>query len=128
MLLLDTHALVWLASDQTRLSQNARAAIRSSAGAIHVSSVSAWELAVLVKTRRLKLPLAPADFVDRAITHHGLHEIPVDRHLALAAIALPDLHADSVDRVLVATARAFGMRLLSMDQTIASYPGIQVVW
>lgn len=128
MLLLDTHAFVWLASDPARLPPAAQETIRQEAGTLFVSSISALEIGLLVKRRRLELPLPPSEFVERALAQHGIHETAVDRSIALASTALPDLHSDPFDRILVATAQVRGMRILSKDTQLARYPGAEVVW
>ena len=128
MLLLDTHAFVWLASDVAQLPTAARETIRREAARLFVSSISALEIGLLVKRGRLDLPLPPDEFVERALAHHGIQEIPVDHHLALASTALPDIHNDPFDRILVATAQARDMRILSKDAQLARYPGTHVVW
>ena len=128
MILLDTHALVWLASDPDRLSDAARACIRANPASLHISVVSAWEMSLLIKRGRLTLPLPPEEFLTRAIAHHGLIELPLTRQVAQASVSLPDLHNDPFDRVLIAECHARALSLISCDTVIPRYPGIRVVW
>jgi PIN domain nuclease of toxin-antitoxin system len=128
MLLLDTHAFVWLASDQSQFPRKALAAIRASADGLHVSSITALEIGLLVKRGRLHLPVAAVGFVAGAMAQHGVHEIPVDIAIAHAAVALPDLHNDPFDRLIVATARIYDLRILTKDAIIPTYPGVVAVW
>lgn len=128
MLLLDTHAFIWLASDPARLPPVACEAIRQEAARLFLSSISALEIGLLLKRGRLELPLPPSEFIARALAHHGVHEIPVDHEIALASTALPDLHNDPFDRILVATAHVRDLRLVSKDAQLARYPGARVVW
>jgi PIN domain nuclease of toxin-antitoxin system len=128
MLLLDTHAFVWLASDPAQLPPTARGAICQEAARLFLSSISALEIGLLIKRGRLELPLSPSEFIARALAHHGIHEIPVDHEIALASTALPDLHNDPFDRILVATAQARNLRLVSKDAQLTRYPGTRVVW
>ena len=128
MILLDTHALVWLASDPGQLSHAAKAAIRAHPASLHVSIVSAWEISLLAKRGRLTLPLPPDEYLTRAIAHHGLVELPLTRRVAQASTALPDLHNDPFDRILIAECNARGLSLVSRDAMIARYPGIHVIW
>jgi PIN domain nuclease of toxin-antitoxin system len=123
MLLLDTHAFVWLTSDVAQLPPVARETIRQEAARLFLSSISALEIGLLVKRGRLDLPLLPAEFIERALTHHGIHEIPMDHEIALASAALPDLHNDPFDWILVATAQARDLRIVSKDTQLARYPG-----
>jgi hypothetical protein len=64
---------------------------------------------------------APSEFIARALAHHGIHKIPVDHEIALASTALPDLHNDPFDRILVATAQARNLRLVSKAAQLARY-------
>jgi|694.fasta_scaffold57239_2 PIN domain nuclease of toxin-antitoxin system len=128
MLLLDTHALVWLASDQTQLTDLGKTLIQRASGRLFLSAISSLEIALLVKRNRLELPLPPQQFVADSIRQHGITEIPVDSTIAMAAAALPDIHSDPFDRILAATALLHGLQLLSKDSVLRQYPGVTVVW
>lgn len=128
MLLLDTHAFVWLASDQDQFTKRGKAAIRESAGRLFVSSISSLEIALLVKRNRLQLPLPPERFIAETLRHHGINEIPVDSTIAMAAATLPDIHNDPFDRILAATALVQRLDLLSKDAVLPRYPGLSVIW
>ncbi len=128
MLLLDTHALVWLASSQRQLSAGARQAVQEHADGLYLSSISALEIAILAKRKRLSLPLSAEAFVDRSLKQHGIHEVPLDRRIAIASTRLPDIHNDPFDRIIIATAHLNGLIILSRDQVLTQYPGVRVVW
>ena len=128
MLLLDTHALVWLASDRDQLTETGQAAVRRAAGRLFMSAISSLEIALLVKRSRLELPLPPEQFVAECLRHHGITEIPVDTPIAMAAAALPNIHNDPFDRILAATAIIHRLELLSKDTVLPQYPGLRIVW
>ncbi|MFM8379136.1 MAG: type II toxin-antitoxin system VapC family toxin [Planctomycetia bacterium] len=128
MLLLDTHALVWLASDQTHLTDLGKTLVQRASGRLFLSAISSLEIALLVKRNRLELPLPPQQFVADSIRQHGITEIPVDSTIAMAAAALPDIHSDPFDRILAATALLHGLQLLSKDSVLRQYPGVTVAW
>jgi PIN domain nuclease of toxin-antitoxin system len=128
MVLLDTHVFVWLASDPGRLSKAARDLLAAPRQSAAISLVTAWEIALLSKRGLLELPLDADTFIARAIRHHRLTELPLSRELILRSVGLPDLHNDPFDRILVATARARQITLISKDRKIAQYPGIEVIW
>jgi PIN domain nuclease of toxin-antitoxin system len=128
MILLDTHALVWLASDSARLSSAARQAIQSHPKSLHISIVTAWEISLLVKRGRLKLPLSPGDYFTRAVAHHGLIEMPLTRRVAQHSVDLPDIHNDPFDRILIAECQNRGLSLVSCDTTLSRYPNLNLVW
>ncbi|MGC9452242.1 MAG: type II toxin-antitoxin system VapC family toxin [Oceanipulchritudo sp.] len=128
MVLLDTHAFVWLVSDQTKLSKAARKVLAGALQSAAISIVTAWEIGLLCKRGRLQLPLSPADYISRALHQHNIQELPLDRELIFRAVALPDLHNDPFDRILVATAQVFRMPLISKDRMLAQYPDVEVIW
>lgn len=128
MLLLDTHALVWLASDQDQLSDRGKSIIRDAAGRLFMSAISSLEIALLVKRGRLQLPMPAELFVFETLRQHGITEIPVDCTIAMGAAVLPDIHNDPFDRILVATAIARRLDLLSKDTVLPTYPGLRVIW
>jgi PIN domain nuclease of toxin-antitoxin system len=128
VILLDTHVLVWMASDPSWLSPAAKNAIRAHPASLHLSVVSAWEISLLVKRGRLILPLPPEEYLARAIAHHGLIELPLTRRTAQSAVSLPDVHNDPFDRVLVAECLLRGLSLVSRDAVISRYDGVRVIW
>ena len=128
MILLDTHAFIWLASNSRNLSAKAKHLITANASRLHISVVSAWEISILVRKGRLELPLSPEQYVEEAIEHLSLLEIPLTREIAQRSVMLPDIHNDPFDRVLVAQCLSKPFTLISADKLIAQYPGIHVVW
>jgi len=128
MLLLDTHAFVWLASDQRKLTKTAKDALREHAGALLLSGISGLEIALAVKRGRLELPMDPETFTLRALEQHGIEQIPVSAVIGCRAAHLPDIHNDPFDRIIIATAQYHRAGILSKDSTIARYPDIEVIW
>lgn len=128
MILLDTHTAVWLASDQSKLSADVKNVISSHADKLHISVVSAWEVAMLYKRKRLQLPIEPELYLDRMIKQHALTEVPLSRQIAQLSVRLPDIHNDPFDRILIAMCQVNGWTLLSKDSVIAQYPDIRIVW
>lgn len=124
-LLLDSCALLALAAGT--LPPAAARALRSADEAC-VSTVSPWELAIKVHGGKLQLPLPPAAWFLALTRRHDLRHLPLDVETAVAAAALPALHRDPFDRVLVALAQAHGFTLLTSDRTIPTYPGITTLW
>lgn len=128
MILLDTHAFVWLASTPERLSGAARAAVRKNASTLHISCVSAWEIALLYRKKRLLLPLPPERFIEEAIAHLHLIELPLARQTVLQSVILPSVHNDPFDRVLIAECRLNRFSLISADRVLPQYPDVKVIW
>jgi len=128
MTLLDTHTFVWLASDQSALSSVALSAIKNDRGSLFISVVTSWEIALLYKKGRLLLPLPPSEFVEKAMQRYGVQELPLRSEIAIAGVALPDIHNDPFDRILVAESLHNKCRLVTKDEKISLYPGVEAVW
>ena len=128
MFLLDTCTLLWLASDQSRLSQASKQAIAGGAGKLFVSAISAFEIGVKHNKGKLVLPTPPAVWFARALRLHGLRRVVVTPRIALKATALPELHNDPMDRIIIATAQIRKMIILTPDEHIRQYPDVSCVW
>ena len=123
--LLDTCALLALA--QGILPPRAAAALRNATEA-SVSVVSPWEVAIKSAAGKLRLCEPPKQWFDDLMTRYSLLELPLDSSLACAAAALPAIHRDPFDRILVALAKTHSLTLLTSDRTIAKYPNIKTLW
>jgi PIN domain nuclease of toxin-antitoxin system len=128
MVLLDTCALLWLVSDQTKLSETARHAIERNSDALFVSAITAFELAVKQKSGKLELPLPPQEWFAEAVSFHGIRELPVNSVVAMQSVQLPPLHNDPCDRMIIATAQINDIGIITSDRLIWQYPGIKVIW
>jgi PIN domain nuclease of toxin-antitoxin system len=128
MPLLDTCTLLWVASDQSRLSAAALEVIeRAPAGGRFVSSISAFEVGLLHARGRVTLPLDPAVWFAEALKRYQLEAISLDWNIAIAATQLPPIHRDPADRFIVATAIARDLQIISPDEKFPAY-GVRTVW
>ena len=123
--LLDTCALLSLADGD--LPRDAAAALKTAADA-YVSVVSPWEVAMKVAAGKLTLKEPPLDWFLGLVERYDLRELPLEAGVACAATALPAFHRDPFDRVIVATALARGLTVLTSDQHIRGYPGVASRW
>lgn len=123
--LLDTCALLALARGE--LPEAAAAALRSAEEA-HISAVSAWEVAIKAAGERLRLAEPPVSWFLGLVERYTLQEIPLDARTACAAAALPLIHRDPFDRVLVALAGTRALTVLTSDEHIPKYPGVKTLW
>ncbi len=121
-LLLDTHLLLWAASGDRQLSPTARAMLEDPANTLHVSAASLWEITIKHRLGRHDFRIDPIR-LHRGLRENGYEDLPITAAHALAAGALPMLHKDPFDRMLVAQATIDGLILLTSDATLARYPG-----
>ncbi len=129
MIVLDTHALLWWALDPDHLSSHATdtvATMERDGG--YASSISIWELGTKVERGKLDLGITIDELV-RRIERGGVIElVPVDTNIWLRSIALKWDHRDPADRVIVATALARGLPLLTKDDTIRTAGIVTTIW
>jgi len=131
MVLLDTHAWVWLVSDPESLSKRARKAVDAAleAGELAVSSISVWEVATLVAKERLRLTMDVGVWVARSEAMPFLRFLPVTNSIALKSVELPPpLHADPADRIIVATALQHRLPLVTKDRRLRDYELVRTIW
>jgi PIN domain nuclease of toxin-antitoxin system len=90
------------------------------AGELAISSISFWEIALLVAKRRLSFAI-PAVEVRRQILESGIVELPVTGTIAVLAVELHDLHGDPADRFIAATALSHDATLLTSDKRLLNW-------
>lgn len=128
MIILDTCAILWLAIEPERLSERAKALISTHRAGLAVSAISAFEIAIKVRKRKLDLGVPADEWWRIALAHHGISSIPVSDEIALASAALSPHHNDPADRIIIATAEAFHAPVITSDAAFRSYDCISVEW
>ena len=131
MILLDTHVWIWLLSNPEFLSAKAAEKIQTAMGDndVSVSSISVWEIAMLVKKKRLKLTMSVKEWISISEKLPFLNFLPVDNTIAFQSVNLPvPFHDDPADRIIVATSICLGLPLITKDKRILSYPHVNAVW
>ena len=99
-LLLDTCALLWLASGSPNISKEARRRIDNSF-VVYVSPISLWEIARKVQKGKLQLPLEPPEWFARVRRQHNLTLLPLSDAVMFKAATLPEIHKDPADRFII---------------------------
>jgi PIN domain nuclease of toxin-antitoxin system len=123
-MIVDTHVLVWLLEGDPRLGRRARQALDRAAlqSAVHVSAITAWEIAMLVHKGRLALGRDVGAWINEAFGLPGIALVPIEPAIAVDSVRLPgSLHADPADRFIVASARARGLPLMTADRALLAY-------
>ena len=121
-LLLDTHILIWIAAASHRLSPEARRRLGAREEKLVFSVASLWEVAIKNSLGRGNFPIDGAE-LRRGLLARRYEELPITGPHALETAALPTIHRDPFDRILVAQARYEGFTLLTADKRVARYPG-----
>ncbi|MDD5673696.1 MAG: type II toxin-antitoxin system VapC family toxin [Chitinivibrionales bacterium] len=123
--LLDTCALLWLASEDDNLSADARTVIEQASIAL-VSTISAWEISLKYAQKVLKLPMEPQEWFDRVLAAHNLTISPLSNEIMFAANKLPWHHRDPADRFIIATALMEKALVITSDARFSQY-GVRVI-
>ena len=124
MILLDTHVLIYLLFEESRLGRQTRQLIADAwpADNVAVSAITFWEVAMLHEKGRMTL-LRNIESWRTSLLDDGLVEIAVNGQIGIRANTLPDFHSDPADRIIVATALE-GHRLITADRRILEWPGL----
>ena len=121
-ILLDTHAAIWAIVGGLRAEACRLVDAAAARGELLLSPITAWEIGILAKKRRLSLTLTVDDFVRALFSRSGVVLAAFTPTIALAATELPDdVPADPADRILIATAAAYGARFVTRDRRIQRY-------
>jgi len=122
VLLLDTNAVVWLGGGIPLRGGLDEIEAARRAGELIVSTVSAWEIATLVRKGRLQLNRDPVEWFRAFGRQPGVRIVPLSADAAAGSNAIPDLtHNDPADRLLIATARELGAAIATRDARILGY-------
>ena len=131
MIVLDTHAWVWFISNPENLSKRAAKAVKGAIKdkSILISSISAWELALLVRKKRLKLTIEVSDWITKSESLPFIQFVPVTNSIAVKSVNLPvPLHPDPADRIIIATALSVGAPLVTKDKKLIGYSPVKTIW
>lgn len=125
--LIDTHVWAWSATTDELLSSAARAAI-SGAHNVYLSPASLYEVSQKVRLGKWNAMIPVIDRIWQVIEDLGTTVIPLTPAICLDAGQSPWNHRDPFDRLIVATARALDLPLITADRVMASAPGIRTIW
>jgi PIN domain nuclease of toxin-antitoxin system len=129
VILLDTHVVIWMASDPGKLSGPASDAIREASheGGIAISAITLWELAWLMMHGRLDISGTVEDFVEEIAARTAVRPI-TPKIAVLANQFISSYSGDPCDRLIGATALAEGMALVTKDRNIRGSKQVKTIW
>jgi PIN domain nuclease of toxin-antitoxin system len=128
VIVLDTHAWVWYASEDAQLSKRAKARINR-AEALGVHPVSCWEVAMLANAGRLKLSVDLTRWIGHALERPKIQLLSFTPAAAIRAAGLGgSFPGDPADRFIVGTALELGVPVVTRDQRIAGWAKVETIW
>jgi PIN domain nuclease of toxin-antitoxin system len=125
--LLDTHALIWWVDGDKRITPALRRRLDDPNEDVHVSAVSAWEIATKVRLGKLRPPKALLQNFLQAVEDLGFLALPISLRHGYDAGMLPGSHRDPFDRMLAAQARAEDLVLATVDPAFREL-GVSTFW
>ena len=126
-LLLDTHAFLWIVSDDARLSQAARNAFSSPQNEVLLSVASIWEIVVKATRGKLPFPQPAAPYLREQTRQTRIEVLPILVSHVFRLESLPMRHRDPFDRILVAQALEERIPLVTRDRILDAY-GVKTLW
>jgi PIN domain nuclease of toxin-antitoxin system len=118
--LIDTHIVIWIIEDSPRLTETMRRALMDEDSKKYVSMASAWEVALKLGTGKIQLVGGLQAFFD-ILDKYGISTLPIEREYLEQIPNLPVHHKDPFDHLLIATAIAENMTLITADQNMQKY-------
>lgn len=125
--LLDTHTFLWWITDDFRLSLRVREIISRGENKLFLSAASGWEMAIKAALGKLNFPGNLKSFVTEQLAVNGIDSLPVELTHALHVSALPVIHRDPFDRLLVAQAQVENLPIITADPQISRYD-VETIW
>jgi PIN domain nuclease of toxin-antitoxin system len=131
-MVLDTHAWVWWVSNPERVPPKATRSLdrsRKAGDSLLISTISAWEVAMLVERGRLELTMDVESWIAKTEALPFVDFVPVDNRIALRSVYLTGFpYRDPADRLIVSTALEQGATLVTGDQRLLRYGPVKTVW
>ncbi len=126
-LLLDTHIWVWSTVQPERLTERVARQLTNPANEIWLSAISIWELQLLHDKGRVKLMPDAVSWISDNLNRLKIREAPLTFEVALAISSLKLPHNDPADGFIAATAKVFGLTLVTADEQLAKLVDIAVL-
>jgi PIN domain nuclease of toxin-antitoxin system len=125
--LLDTHAFLWLITDDERLSEKAQKTFLNSNNRLFFSVASLWEICIKKSLGKISLESEWVQTIHKEMEINAIQWLPIEMPHCVKVSELPFHHRDPFDRMLIAQAMAEDMQLLSRDSRLSAY-AIKRIW
>ncbi len=125
--LIDTHTLLWIVSDDKKLSKKAKSLYLDFSNEIYLSKASVWEISIKVSLGKLKLNSRLEDFISDHILNNNIKLVDIELTHIIAIESLPFYHRDPFDRLIISQAMCDKFQIISADEAFDDYP-IKRLW
>jgi PIN domain nuclease of toxin-antitoxin system len=128
MILLDTHILLWWQNEPSHLTSTYRTILDTTNDEIAISTISCWEIAMLVRKGRVTLPATYPEWMRTVIANSGLMLLDITFEVLEKLFSLPDaFHGDPADSIIAATSLAYDAQLATMDRKLVEYEFLSIL-
>jgi PIN domain nuclease of toxin-antitoxin system len=125
--LLDTHIWLWSSLQPNRLSLRVARELDNPENELWLSPVSLWELRPLYDKGRVRLVPDALNWINESLVRLNMREAPLTFEVALAVSAINLPHNDPADGFIAATAKVFGLTLVTSDELLIKLADIDVL-
>jgi len=126
-IIVDTHAFLWLLTDDERLSKTAKKIFLDPENILFISAASLWEICIKTSLGKLSLKSGWLKIIQDEMRINAIQWLPIEMLHCAQLIKLPFHHRDPFDRMLIAQAMAEDMQLMSRDSRLSDYD-ITRIW
>ena len=124
--LLDTHAVIWYAEDSSEIPKKVIDIIDNPENEIYISAVSLWEIALKVSLGKLDLELPLDEFLTN-IRNRDFVFLQIEDEYLNKLLGLSFVHKDPFDRLIISSALAEGLTIITIDENIKKYD-VPYIW
>jgi PIN domain nuclease of toxin-antitoxin system len=126
-ILLDTQIFLWALTEPKRLGENTKSLLRSRKNQLYFSAASSWEISIKAGLGKLPLPESPDNYISSRMANLKILPLDVKHYHTFIVYTLPLHHRDPFDRILIATAIAENIYLMSADEQFRRYD-VDLIW
>jgi|SRR5271170_1938524 len=126
-LLLDTHIWLWNELEPWKLTSAIHQHLASPQNELFLSPISVWELVLLVQKKKIKITADFGEWVNASFEDLQIQEAPVSFAVAHELRFTELAHKDPGDRFIVATARVYGLTLITADDQLLNLKNVSIL-
>jgi PIN domain nuclease of toxin-antitoxin system len=126
--ILDTHTAIWaLCGNDDKLSNAAKSIIADQTAELAISIASAWEIAIKISKGGNVADMGSVAVFLNKLHENGVDILGISEEEVRNVEALPYIHKDPFDRIIIATALSKGLAVISSDENVQKY-SVNWVW
>ena len=126
-LLLDTHIWLWYGLGNVKLPANLRAVVADDSNELWISPISVWETLLLAEKGKITLRPDSIEWIKASIKMLKAREASLNHNIAVLSRQIACPHKDPADRFIAATAVHYGLKLVTVDQSLINTPLLDVI-